>query len=119
MQVGSGQCLPITHIGNISFPTLFSLRKLLVTRVLVLPQITKELISISKLTEDDAIIIEFFTDVCIIKDNETQAIMLQGKLREVLYQLTLGSFSLKNTNPRMSNIGLVSSVSRIITSFPT
>lgn len=58
--------------------------------MLYVPDITKNLLSISKLTHDNNIIIEFDVDCCFVKDKMTRKAHLRGKLTNGLYQL-LGS----------------------------
>lgn len=49
---------------------------------------TKNQLSISKLTHDNNIIIEFDVDCCFVKDKMTGKTLLRGKLKDGLYQLT-------------------------------
>ncbi|KAL9438313.1 hypothetical protein AB3S75_024063 [Citrus x aurantiifolia] len=67
LTVGNGQGLRITHIGYTQLYTSFS-TCLQLQNSLCVPQITKNLISISKLLTDNDITIEFFSDVCFLKD---------------------------------------------------
>lgn len=57
--------------------------------MLYVPHITKNLLSISKITKDDHVIVEFSADKCIIKDKHTQAILLQGHIKDRFYQLSI------------------------------
>ena len=56
--------------------------------------ITKNLLSISQFTKDNNVLIEFYNDYCLIKDKALKKILLEGALRNVLYQLDLLQSSL-------------------------
>lgn len=84
--VGNGNKLSISHIGSSSLNT-YRNTPLLLKDVLHTPKITKNLISISKLTTDNDVYVEFFSDCCIVKDMATRRVVLEGKLKDVLYQL--------------------------------
>lgn len=51
-----------------------------------MPKITKNLLSVSKLATDNNITIEFDASDCFVKDKLTGQVLLQGKLRDGLYQ---------------------------------
>ena len=55
----------------------------------MVPSITKNLISISKFTIENDVIVEFYASCCYIKDKQSRKIMLQGVLKDGLYQLHL------------------------------
>lgn len=54
-----------------------------------MPKITKTLLSISKLTHDNNVIVEFDSKSYLVKDKESKTIILQGSLRNDLYQLSV------------------------------
>jgi GAG-pre-integrase domain len=56
--------------------------------VLHVPSISKPLLSVSQLVADNAIIVEFNSCSCFIKDRATQQILLQGLLRNGLYTVS-------------------------------
>ncbi|KAH9750824.1 retrovirus-related pol polyprotein from transposon RE1 [Citrus sinensis] len=81
--IGNGQGLPITHVGDASF--LFkssnSTHKhspIALKDILLVPSITKNLLSISKLTTDNNLSVEFFGNVCFVKDSLRGQVLLQG-----------------------------------------
>jgi len=51
------------------------------------PKITKNLLSISKLTVDNNILVEFDENYCFVKDKLTGKALLKGELKNGLYQL--------------------------------
>lgn len=77
--IGNGQCLTITHIGDAYFSykgsniaynhTYIALRD-----ILLVLSITKNLLSISKLTANNNLYVEFVGNVCYVKDS------LKGKV---------------------------------------
>lgn len=72
--------------------------------ILCVPEIAKNLVSVSKLAQDNSVFIEFHDDFCLVKDKCTGQTMLKGVLKDDLYQLegvqtTLGA----KTNERKMN----------------
>ena len=63
------------------------------TNVLHVPQITKNLISVAKFTQDNDVILEFDSHCCFVKDKKSREILLQGSLKEGLYQLDISKVS--------------------------
>ena len=66
VQVGNGMNLPISHIASTS------VHGLSLPSVLIVPQITKRLLSVSKLSRDNNIYMELWSNRCVVKS-------LQGK----------------------------------------
>ncbi|KAH9684823.1 retrovirus-related pol polyprotein from transposon RE2 [Citrus sinensis] len=96
--IGNGQGLPITHVGDASF--LFkssnSTHKhspIALKDILLVPSITKNLLSISKLTTDNNLSVEFLGNVCFVKDSLRGQVLLQGLAEKGLYRLLLKSSS--------------------------
>lgn len=83
--VGNGDFLPITHVGSASIPTQTGNIPLL--DVLVCPEITKSLLSVSKLRDDYPCFVTFdSTNVCIL-DKATSKVLSQGNKTKGLYRL--------------------------------
>ena len=83
--VGNGEFLPITHIGSASIQTQTGNLPLL--DVLVCPEITKSLLSVSKLTDDYPCSVTFdSTSVCVL-DKATHKVLSQGNKTKGLYCL--------------------------------
>lgn len=91
LQVGSGECLEISHTGSVSLPTSFYNKFLHLKNILCVPKITKNLLSISKFTRDNDVVVEFLSDCCFVKDKATRIVLLKGALKDGLYQLQLTS----------------------------
>ncbi|XP_031284203.1 uncharacterized protein LOC116142926 [Pistacia vera] len=89
LQVGSDEFLHITHTGFTSLPSILQNKCLHLKHVLCVPRITKNLLSISKFTKNNNVVVEFNVVSCVVKDKVTIATLLQGELRAGLYQLNL------------------------------
>lgn len=61
--------------------------------MLLVPSITKNLLSISKLTSDNNISVEFCGNICFVKDKVKGQILLQGLAKKGLYKLQFESTS--------------------------
>ena len=83
--VGNGVFLPITHVGSIPLHTNKGILPL--NDVLVCPDITKSLLSVSKLTSDYPCEFTFDDASVLIKDKVTKQVITQGQRRKDLYVL--------------------------------
>ncbi|KAL9454556.1 hypothetical protein AB3S75_010036 [Citrus x aurantiifolia] len=79
--IGNGTGLHITHARNIvlRMHNSSAYNTLKLNNMLLVPEISKNLISISQLTKDNNIVIEFTDKSCFVKDNVRNLIILQGK----------------------------------------
>ncbi|XP_031278003.1 uncharacterized protein LOC116136437 [Pistacia vera] len=84
LQVGNGELLFISDIGSADLNCPF--RTLHLRNVLCVPHITKNFLSVSKLTKDNLVNVEFFIDSCVVKDKFSKVIILKGMLKDGLYQ---------------------------------
>ncbi|KAL5854981.1 hypothetical protein ACOSQ4_004783 [Xanthoceras sorbifolium] len=94
--VGIGQRLAIDSVGNSlvkshTYPT----QTLQMTNILHVPNVTKNLPSISTFTRDNNVVAEFHDDSCVIKDKTSKKVLLKGTLKDGLYQLKLQSTTSK------------------------
>uniref|UniRef100_A0A803NKH8 GAG-pre-integrase domain-containing protein n=1 Tax=Cannabis sativa TaxID=3483 RepID=A0A803NKH8_CANSA len=89
--VGNGSSLSIHHIGSSSVGTKFPNHSLVLQDILHVPNVTKNLLSISQFTKHNHVILEFDEFSCLIKDNTTKQVHLQGHLSEGLYMLHVPS----------------------------
>ncbi|KAL4554593.1 hypothetical protein LXL04_037187 [Taraxacum kok-saghyz] len=80
LQVGNGNHLSISHVGSSFLPNL-KLRN-----VFIVPELTKTLLSVSKLTADNNIYMEFWPHDCNVKTLQGQTI-LTGDVNQGLYRL--------------------------------
>lgn len=95
----NGVSSKISSIGNTHFSTEKKLLHL--TNVLCVPSIWKNLLSVSKFATDNNVFFEFHPSYCVIKDIQTQEILMRGQVREGLYQFSAGSSVL---SPSVNNI---------------
>ena len=72
--------------------------------ILLVPSITKNLISISKFTLENYVIVEFNADCCYVKDNQSKEVLLQGTLKNGLYQMNLPGASQASSSVYDSNL---------------
>ena len=86
--VGNGKSLPITHTGSIS--ALNSFNSLSLRDILVVPELTKNLISISSLMLDLNCRVIFVAFDFTIQDLQTRAVLGTGRHRNGLYVLDRG-----------------------------
>ncbi|PON69507.1 hypothetical protein TorRG33x02_259330 [Trema orientale] len=82
--VENGFKLSISHIGSNTFNTLNQSSSLLLKNILHVPCISKNLLSISQFTKDNNVLIEFYSDCCLIKDKSTKKILPQGTLLSLI-----------------------------------
>uniref|UniRef100_A0A2N9HI66 Uncharacterized protein n=1 Tax=Fagus sylvatica TaxID=28930 RepID=A0A2N9HI66_FAGSY len=87
--VGNGASFPISHTDTISPTSSLTLKD-----VLVVPGLTKNLISISKLTSDFPFSITFTNDRFIIQNQVTRRVVATGRRENGLYVLERGHQSL-------------------------
>ncbi|RVW87716.1 Retrovirus-related Pol polyprotein from transposon TNT 1-94 [Vitis vinifera] len=80
--VGNGKSLPIHHIGHTSFSSLFIPSKILALKQLLhVPEITKNLLSVSKFAADNHVFFEFHPTSCFVKDLSTRTVLMHGQLK--------------------------------------
>ncbi|KAL4575776.1 hypothetical protein LXL04_011862 [Taraxacum kok-saghyz] len=84
LQVGNGKLLNISHIAS------SSLHGLKLPNVLVVPNIAKRLLSVSKLTSDNDIFLEFHRSHCSVKSLQGKT-LLNGDIKNGLYRLPSSS----------------------------
>ena len=75
--VGNGEKLLISHIDYSDLPIYDPHKHIALTDILYVPDITKNLISISKLLHDNDIDVEFHKSVCFIKDKRRGKILVK------------------------------------------
>ncbi|KAJ4769263.1 hypothetical protein LUZ62_053520 [Rhynchospora pubera] len=89
VHIGNGTGLLISHKGT-SFLSIGS-TTLKLTNVLCVPSITKSLLSVSQLTADNNVVVEFSSNSCFVKECTTNKVLLHGILNNGLYKLVLPS----------------------------
>jgi hypothetical protein len=85
VQVGNGTGLRILHTGSCSINT--DTYPLALNNVLHVPDISKHLLSVHKLSRDNNIFFQFHPWYYFIKDQATRKLLLEGKCESGLYPL--------------------------------
>lgn len=85
VMVGNGQSLVISHIGSIS--SLVSTSSLLLSNVLVVPGIKKNIISISQLTKDNNCCVTFSSSSFTIQNRVTRVVLGVERCENALHVL--------------------------------
>lgn len=93
VHVGNGSGLAITHIGSSSI-TSSSNHNFRLRNLLLVPSITRNIISVSQFAEDNSVFFEFHPKFCFVKDRATSTVLLHRTLHEGLYRFDLFSASL-------------------------
>uniref|UniRef100_A0A5K0Z4E1 Retrovirus-related Pol polyprotein from transposon TNT 1-94-like beta-barrel domain-containing protein n=1 Tax=Nymphaea colorata TaxID=210225 RepID=A0A5K0Z4E1_9MAGN len=81
--IGNGQSLPITHIGQGNLVVCDSYIPL--SKVLYVPQLKKNLLSVSQITTDLPYTFEFSSSSCCLKDRRTGKTVAQGSKKDGVY----------------------------------
>ncbi|KAH6787293.1 hypothetical protein C2S52_006845 [Perilla frutescens var. hirtella] len=89
LQMGNGMGVDIAHIGTSSFKSPLHSRVFILNKLLHVPCITKNLLSVSQFARENNVYFEFHSRVCFMKDQVTNQILLQGTLKDGLYQFNL------------------------------
>ena len=82
---GNSTALPISHAGHTSFKGDIHLRD-----VLVILRLTKNLLSVSKLTHDNCMYVLFSHLHFYIHDRKTEHVLAQGQFSQGIYMLSIG-----------------------------
>ncbi|PKU81867.1 Retrovirus-related Pol polyprotein from transposon TNT 1-94 [Dendrobium catenatum] len=83
--IGDGRSIPIAHTGSGILPTPAS--KLVLSRLLHIPSLSYNLISISNLVKDNPISITFDNTGFVFKDRTTNQVILTGPCSNGLYKI--------------------------------
>ncbi|MCH82949.1 retrovirus-related Pol polyprotein from transposon TNT 1-94, partial [Trifolium medium] len=86
--LGNGQGLSISHFGSSSFSSPLKPNvQLILHNLLLVPTITKNLLSVSQFAKDNSVYFEFHSDICLVKSQGTNEVLLQGTVGpDGLYQ---------------------------------
>lgn len=81
VHVGNGQGLEIKSVGSAAFTTPHHPHiTLTLHNMLLVPKITKTLVSVSQFAKDNKVYFEFHSDCCYVKCKITHQILLQGDI---------------------------------------
>ncbi|KAK1628930.1 hypothetical protein QYE76_003245 [Lolium multiflorum] len=87
VHTANGAGMPISHIGQASLLTSHPSRQLHLHNILRVPSVTRNLLSVPKLTLDNNVLCEFHPFDLLIKDRATRDVLLSGRLSQGLYRL--------------------------------
>jgi hypothetical protein len=79
--------MQILHIDSSSFR--LTTHSIFLQDILHVPSFTKKLLNLSKLLLDNSLLIEFFFNICLIKDRLTSTPLFQTELYKGLYSVHL------------------------------
>lgn len=85
LTTADGLGFPIKHLGSTSIPTLS--KPLILSNILHVPHLNKNLISVSLLCKKNDIFIEFLSDCFFVKDLKTGELLIRGRNKNDLYEL--------------------------------
>ncbi|KAI9157431.1 hypothetical protein LWI28_022460 [Acer negundo] len=87
--VCNGEQLSISDTGYTLVKAHTPPYQLQLRNILHVPQIAKNLLSVSKLTYDNKAFAEFYANECVVKDLKTKRVLLRGALKDGLYRMNL------------------------------
>ena len=74
---GDGTALTISHVGHLSFYSKNTNIHFTLQNLLYVPDITKNLISVSQFAKENGVFFEFHSNKCVVKCQETQQVLLK------------------------------------------
>ncbi|KAK5835899.1 hypothetical protein PVK06_011613 [Gossypium arboreum] len=83
----NGTALIVMATGQSSLLTCS--RLLLMRSLLLVPGITKNLLSVSNFAKENQVMLEFFPQQCQVRDLQTREVLLRGSMHDSLYRLSL------------------------------
>ena len=86
LQVGNRTSLTIHSTSSSSL--IYRYHPLKLVNILHIPEIRKRLLSVYRLTNDNAVFVEFHATYCVVKDEEIGRPLLRGTIKDGLYLLT-------------------------------
>ena len=86
--LGNGSGVDISHVGE-SYIKSATHKTFLLKNLLHVPAITKNLLSVSQFAKDNDVFFEFHSTHCLVKDQVSKQVILEGSLDQGLYQFIL------------------------------
>lgn len=82
----NGSAASIHHIGKFIFPSPHNASQpLILTNIMHVPNISKDLLSVSQFTKENNVYFEFHSDSYYVKSQRTNQVLLEGRLKYGLY----------------------------------
>ncbi|MCH92265.1 retrovirus-related Pol polyprotein from transposon TNT 1-94, partial [Trifolium medium] len=112
--IGNGQGLHISSSGTSNFPSpLIPHQSLTLHNLLLVPSITKNLISVSQFSKDNNVYFVFSANECLVKSQATDAVLLKGHVgSDGLYEFPDISLHSTAFSPLPVSLPSVNTVSR-------
>ncbi|KAF7813162.1 Retrovirus-related Pol polyprotein from transposon TNT 1-94 [Senna tora] len=101
VHIANGSGLAITHIGNSEL--ISNSKALRLNQILHVPDVSKNLLSISKFAKDNGVYFEFHSNKCFVKSQGDNRVLLEGKIKKGLYLFDSLSFGHKVQSPISAN----------------
>ncbi|TXG63472.1 hypothetical protein EZV62_010466 [Acer yangbiense] len=95
--MGNGIGLTIFHIGHSTFSN--ASRSFILRNLLHVPNITKNLISVSQFANDNNVFFELHPHACFVKDHASRETLLRGSHKGDLYQFNLSKSLVVSSKP--------------------
>jgi histone deacetylase 1/2 len=89
VQTANGTGMRIIHIGHSVIPT--QSHTLHLKRILHVPSVTRNLLSVKKFTHDNNVFFEFHPWYFLVKDRDSREVLLRGGCRRGLYNLHIST----------------------------
>jgi histone deacetylase 1/2 len=103
VHTANGSGMHISHIGQASLIASHAARTLKLRNVLRVPSVTRNLLSVPKLTYDNNVLCEFHLFDLFVKDRDTRDVLLSGRLCQGLYRLESPTVSRVFSGVRVSS----------------
>ncbi|KAL3642739.1 hypothetical protein CASFOL_013554 [Castilleja foliolosa] len=103
IHMGNGAGLAITHFGNsvVKSSSCNTNHVFILKNLLHIPNITKNLISVSQFAKDNKVYFEFHPSYCLVKDQVTGEEVLRGSVKDGLYKFDLSKDVTEDRNQSM------------------
>uniref|UniRef100_A0A803PSI1 Retrovirus-related Pol polyprotein from transposon TNT 1-94-like beta-barrel domain-containing protein n=1 Tax=Cannabis sativa TaxID=3483 RepID=A0A803PSI1_CANSA len=85
VHMGDGTSITIQNVGKATFFTPYTSKPLTLNRMLHVPHITNNLISVSQFFADNNAFFEFYLNHYLVKDQASKAVLMEGQLSHGLY----------------------------------
>lgn len=103
--MGNGQGLSIHSIGSMPFPLPnYPHMSLTLQNLLLVPHITKNLMSVSKFAQDNKVFFEFHPKFCVVKSQASSEVLLRGLVgADGLYKFLIPASQISKSPPSLNS----------------
>lgn len=102
--MGNDQGLSINSVGSMCFPSPnYPNLSLILQNLLLVPNITKNLISVSKFAQDNNVFFEFHPKFCVVKSQASSEVLLRGLVgNDGLYKFPNPTTQVSKSTPSLN-----------------